>query len=332
MQDNIKKIVEKARAGALITPEEIATLLNVPLMSEESFYIQYAARQMSEEVAGKAEVHGQVGVNCGPCPKNCAFCSFAVSNKVFPRQQVEDMDKIIEQAQSLEKSGANAVYLMATATMKLDEFIKIGKVVHAELDPETILVANIGDFDYQGGLALKEAGFAGIYHAVRLGEGQVTQLEVKERLATFRAAKEVGLKLGTCLEPVGPEHTIEELIEKILILREAKPVFGGSARRIPIPDTVLAPYGITSEARMGLILGVVRLAMGKEIPGNCTHEPNVHGAVVGASLLWAEAGPNPRDTVEHTETSRGFDVTKCQTIFEEAEWPILDGPSRFFGN
>lgn len=328
---SVKKSVDAALTGRLLTAEELGALFSVPVLSEESFYIQFAARQMSEEAAGKAEVHGQVGVNSGLCPKNCEFCSFAASNKIFSAQRVETAERIIEQCKLLEKSGANAVYLMATATMKFEDFLKIGKTVRSHLRPETILVANTGDFDYQEALALKEAGFAGIYHAVRLGEGKVTRIEVKQRLGTFQAALQAGLKLGTCLEPVGPEHTIEELVEKTLITREARPVFSGAARRIPIPGTAMSEHGITSEARMALILAVVRLAMGYEVAGNCTHEPNVHGAVAGASLLWAEAGSNPRDTAEQTEASRGYDVTRCREIYKEAEWPVLDGPSKFFG-
>ena len=136
--------------------------------------------------------------------------------------------------------------------------------------------------------------------------------------------------LGTCLEPVGPEHTIEELVEKIIITREAEPVYSGAARRIPIPNTELCQHGRASEVRMAHILAVVRLALGYSIPGNCTHEPNVIGAAAGANLFWAEAGSNPRDTEKETEGKRGMTVADCQRIFQEAEWEVLEGPSRFY--
>lgn len=81
---------------------------------------------------------------------------------------------------------------------------------------------------------------------------------------------------------------------------------------------------------MGHIVAIVRLAMGPGVLGNCTHEPNTPGAIAGANLFWAEAGFNPRDTVEKTEASRGFDIKKCQDIFKEAEFPVLQGSSVFF--
>lgn len=331
MDQRVKKIVDKAMKKTIISPEEIKVLLSMPVFSEESFYTQFAARQMNQEInMGMAEVHGQVGVNIGPCACNCAFCSFAASNRVFREQQVEAAELIIEKCISLQSAGANAIYLMATAALSFEEFINIGKAVRKSLEDETVLIANAGDFGYLEALALKESGFSGVYHAVRLGEGEVTRLTIQKRLNTIAAVHKAGLKLGTCVEPVGPEHTLDELVEKTLITREVSPVFSGAARRIPIPDTSLSSYGKISEARMAQIVAVVRLALGYDVAGNCTHEPNVYGAAAGANLLWAESGSNPRDTVNNTENSRGFDVTRCHEIFQEAETTVLKGPSRFF--
>ncbi|MEN6460732.1 MAG: radical SAM protein [Syntrophomonas sp.] len=331
MDQTFKKIVNGAQVGKELSPAEIKELLAFPVLSEESYYVQFAARQMNEEInGGQAEIHGQVGVNTAPCPGNCEFCSFAASNQVFRQHYVEPIEEIIARCLKLEKAGANAIYLMATANFSFEQFLSIGKTVRKYLQQETVLVSNTGDFGYGEAVALKEAGFNGIYHAVRLGEGEITRIPVEKRLQTMQAVRQAGLKLGTCVEPVGPEHSLDELVEKILLTREAGAVFSGAARRIPIPDTNLSNLGIVSEARMAQILAVVGLATGLKIPGNCTHEPNVHGVVAGANLLWAEAGSNPRDIVNDTENSRGFDVARCRQIFEDAETKVLSGPSRFF--
>jgi len=303
----------------------------VPLFSEEAFYIQFASRSMSEESCeGLAEIHGQVGVNSGPCACNCQFCSFAASNRILREQQIEDNEVIIRQVTELAQQGANAIYLMATAQLDLPRYLEIGRAVHQILNDDLPLIANVGDFDFQQALALKEAGFAGVYHALRLGEGRVTRIEPKKRLASFQAAHQAGLLLGTCLEPVGPEHDVDELVEKTLITREAAPVFSGAARRINIPETEISKYGMISETRAAYVMAVVRLAMGYKIPGNCTHEPSVIGAVAGANLLWAESGSNPRDVVENTEKSRGFDTNRCRQIYTEAEWKIRKGASLYY--
>ncbi|ODA39965.1 Biotin synthase [Desulfosporosinus sp. BG] len=215
--------------------------------------------------------------------------------------------------------------MMTTANFDFVEFLKIGREVRAALGPEAVLLANTGDFGREGAEALHQAGFHGIYHALRLREGKVTLIKPETRLRTIQAAKEEGLVIATCVEPVGPEHSVEELTEMTLLTRDMAPVFSGAARRIPIPGTVLAQEGIVSEANMALILAVVRLGVGYAVPLNCTHEPNGMGVLAGASILWAEEGSNPRDVRE--QTSRGYSVEGCQTVLREAHWKVAEGPS-----
>jgi len=328
----IKKILKKSLDGISLTRDEIASLFRISLFSDESALILAASRRKSESASnGLAEVHAQVGLNIALCPKNCAFCSFAARNKVFTERIEIPADEAIDKAKQFETDGANAIFVMSTADYPLKKFLDISREIRKSLRPETILVANIGDFTKEQARQIKDAGFSGIYHAVRLGEGRDTTISVKKRLMTFQNAKDAGLLLGTCVEPVGNEHSVEELVEKTLITRDANPVYSGAARRIPIPNTEMARHGIVSEAKMAHILAVVRLALDYEVPGNCTHEPNVIGAAAGANLLWAEAGSNPRDTEADTEGKRGMTVKDCIRALEEAEWQVLQGPSKFYG-
>lgn len=325
------RIIEKSLQGEGVSPDEIAYLFEVPLFSAESAKILAASRRKSEAASGGlAEVHAQVGLNIAPCPKNCAFCAFAEKNKVFATASQLSAEEAVAAALRFEQDGANAIYVMATADYPFAKYLEMSREIRANLKVESVLVANAGDFDDRQAQLMKDVGYSGIYHAVRLGEGCVTSLPVEQRLQTMKIAREAGLTVGTCVEPVGPEHDIEELVEKTLITREAAPCFSGAARRIPIPGTELASHGIVSEARMAHILAVVRLAVGCDTPGNCTHEPNVIGAAAGANLLWAESGSNPRDTAEKTQEKRGMTVQDCIKVFREAEWRVLQGPSRLF--
>lgn len=328
----IREIINKSSGGEPLLTDEIASLFQLPLFSEESAMVMAASRKKSESASdGLSEVHAQVGLNVAPCPNNCAFCSFAATNKVFNEKIELSVHEAVEKARQFESDGANAIYIMSTADYSFEKFIKMSREIRKSLLPDTILVANVGDFTKAQAGKLRDIGFSGIYHAVRLGEDRDTKIPVKKRLDTFRNAHEAGLLLGTCVEPVGSEHTIGELVEKTIITRNAMPVFSGAARRIPIPKTRMAKYGIVSEARMAHILAVVRLALGYNVPGNCTHEPNVAGAAAGANLVWAEAGSNPRDTEKETEGKRGLTVKDCIRVLEEAEWKVLKGPSRFYG-
>ncbi len=328
---NIHDLIKKSLEEGQLSTQEIAFLFRIPLFSEESALILSASRKKSEKACnGQAEVHAQVGLNIAPCPNDCLFCSFAAVNGIFYESVVLQVEEVITKAKQFETDGANAVFIMATADFPFSRFIETSQEIRKSLKEETRLVANVGDFNESQARRLKESGFCGIYHAVRLGEGRDTKIPVEKRLKTFRAAKGAGLTLGTCLEPVGNEHSVEELVEKTIITREAEPVYSGAARRIPILGTKLAEYGITSEAKMAHILAVVRLALGYDIPGNCTHEPNVIGVAAGANLLWAEVGSNPRDTEEETQKARGMNVAQCRHVLTESEWNILNGPSRFY--
>lgn len=332
----VESLVERAIGEALSgrplsDPEQIEILLEMPLFSVESALLQAAARQLSEQASkGRAEVHAQVALNVGPCPRECQFCSFAASHNLFKVAKETALDYVIEQALAFERQGANAIYLMATGGYSFGRFVERAKEVRMRLDARTVLIANTADFGEAQAVRLRDAGFAGVYHAVRLGEGEVTSIPVSRRLATLRAARRAGLLIGTCLEPIGSEHTTAELVEKLLMTRDARPVYSGAARRISVPNTELARHSMVSEAQMAHILAVTRLVLPLEVRGNCTHEPSVVGAAAGANLFWAEAGANPRDTLERTEEGRGLTVDRCRELFAEADWACLEGPSVFF--
>jgi biotin synthase len=327
----IERIIAKSNDDQELTAEEVAALFEVPLFSPEAGLILSAARTKSARAAGgRAEVHGQIGVNIAPCSRNCRFCAFAAENEVFTESVELSVEEVVERTQQFFDAGANAVFLMSTAHYSFGRFVELSTEVRRAVGAEPVLVANVGDFDQKGARRLVDAGFDGVYHAVRMGEGRDTAIPVEKRLKTFRAATEAGLTLGTCVEPVGPEHDTAELVDKTLITRDARPAYSGAMRRIPIPDTKLGELGIVSEARMAHIVAVTRLALGCEIPGHCTHEPSTLGALAGAALLWAETGANPRDTAEETEGQRGISVDDCRRMLNEAEWSVLDGPSRFY--
>jgi biotin synthase len=297
---------------------------------DEGFIIA-AANAINRMISkGKAEVHAQIGLNLSPCPNNCSFCAFAAKNGVFRESQELPIEDVILLALKAEADGANALFFMTTHDYPFRKYIEISKEVRSKLKPETVMIANIGDFGYKEGRQMKEAGYTGIYHAVRMGEGRDTKIDPQVRLNTVRAASEAGLFVGTCVEPIGPEHSIDEIAETILIGREMKPCYSGAMRRISIPGSDLVRYGMISEYRLAFLVAVVRLAMGRAVIGHCTHEPNLLGPVAGANLFWAEVGTNPRDTESETSEGRGMDVKSCMEMLKEADFDILQGPSAIY--
>ncbi len=328
----IEDIISQSRNGESFSKEQLVWMLSLPSDSPEVYRIMAEAKRISGELTGdRAEVHAQLAVNLAPCPKNCRFCSFAVINKVFEVSTELSPEDTVQSAFFLEKTGANAVYLMTTAHYDFGQFLEIAREVKRHLNPETTFIANIGDKTLPDAHRLKAAGFDGVYHALRLREGSDTDIDPQSRIDSMMAFKDAGLSVGTCVEPVGPEHTNEEIADLILYTASLNPAYSGAARRISIPGTEMAlRHGMITELRQAHIAAVTRLGMPRTVKGNCTHEPCVIGAAAGANLFWAEIGANPRDIKEKTEQGRGFSVQRCRELFEEANCGLLDGPSVFF--
>lgn len=324
-------LMKKTRSGEVLSKNELLYLLGLAADSTETYMVMAEATRISKELShGKAEVHAQFALNLASCSCDCLFCSFAKANGVFYESTELDLEHAVAYARQFEIDGANAVFIMSTANYSFERFIEISKEVRKNLKPETVLIANIGDQTLKNAVRLKDAGFAGVYHAVRLREGKDTGLPIEKRIQSINNFKEAGLKIGTCVEPIGPEHTNEELADMIELTASFNPCFSGAARRISIPGTAIEKRGTISELRMAQIVAVTRLGMPRFVMGNCTHEPCTLGAIGSANLFWAEVGANPRDIKEKTEEGRGETVGSCRTIFYESDWAVWNGPSRYY--
>ena len=327
----IDDLIKKAKNNDPLTRDELVQLLSCPPDSEMSYRIMAAARQISKALSNdQAEIHGQFALNLAPCKCDCQFCAFAACNGVFQDESRIPAETAVAYARQFETEGANAVFVMTTAQYPFEKFIEISQEVRGHLKPETTLIANVGDQTVANAWRMKDAGFAGVYHAIRLREGIDTRLSPVKRKESIRHFEEAGLSVGTCVEPVGPEHTNEELADMILYTASLNPAYSGAARRISIPGTPMAALGMISELRMAQIVAVTRLGMPWTVPGNCTHEPCTLGAIAGANLFWAEVGANTRDTSKRTEEGRGETVSSCRTIFQESGWRLCEGPSYYY--
>jgi len=184
----------------------------------------------------------------------------------------------------------------------------------------TQLVVNIGDLDAAQVRDLKAAGVSGAYHVCRLREGSDTALDPEQRKATIRIIKEAGLDWYYCCEPIGPEHSAEELADQIFIGVEYGCFQHAAMRRVYVPSTPLAPRGQISELRLAQVTAVVTLATltCPETKTIAVHEPNLLGLTAGANAICAESGANPRDLEKETLGRRGRDVNACRMLLYEA--------------
>ncbi|MEE8721575.1 MAG: radical SAM protein [Eggerthellaceae bacterium] len=329
LDKQIVDIVDKGLEGNGLDENEVLALYRVDPTSREASTIRWAGMQLSQKAAnGKAEVHAQIGLNAAPCGNNCKFCSFAVSNGVRTGCYELPKKDVLEYAKIYEDQGANLILMLTTAGYKFQKLIEMVESVREVISPEMPLLVNTADMTLEQTLAVRRAGANGAYHAVRMREGVDTKLPVERRLATIDNIHKAGLHLSTCVEPVGPENTPEELTEATMRCIATDPLTAGVGKRINVPGTEVFDRGMISDVTNALYVAVYRLACGDKMALNCSaNSPAI--AMSGANLAWAEVGTNPRDTVERTEKGgRGSDIEHCRTVLVNGGWELLDGPSQ----
>lgn len=326
----IMDIVEHGMEGNGLNDDEILQLYSVDWRSRVAAYIRWAGGTMQREISNNtAEIHAQIGLNATPCPKNCKFCSFAIINDLRHGKSEVPKADVVEYAKMYEDQGANAILLLATASYKFSNVLEMASAVREVISPEMPLITNTEDLTLEQAKQLKAVGVNGAYHAVRMREGEDTTLPVEDRLQTFQNLREAGLSISTCVEPVGPENTPEELTRATRIALDSGARSAGVGRRITVPGTVIEDRGMIQDDRNSMNVAIYRLAAGADYQTlNCAMSSAL-SAASGANLAWAEVGTNPRDVQERTEDGgQGHDIAYCRDQFEKAGYQVLEGPSQ----
>jgi len=331
VDSRIESILDAALSQGEIGKEEAVGLLTINLNSDEWYALTAAADSLSRrQFSNRGEVYAQIGVNFWPCPMSCGFCSFGEEAGLVESPLELDVQELVTRAREFETAGANAIFLMATADYPFDRFIELGRAVRKAIAAGLPLVANIGDFDSDQAEALISAGFQGVYHVSRLREGRDTKIPLATRLTTLETIRNSALDLGYCVEPIGPEHSPEELAAEMFRGREYGAANHACMRRTPLRGTALSGLGEIPEIEMAKAVAVTRLAIGKFVRAVGVHEPSLLSLRSGANQIYAETGPNPRDTKEDTSRGRGRTVEECKRMLWEAGWIPLEGPTKVF--
>jgi biotin synthase len=319
-------ILSKAAEDVAPTREECKRLLALGEATPEAFAVRAAAGAI---VRGKNEnaayIYGQIGVEVEPCEANCSFCAFSKDYTGFGRVRMDDAS--IAQRTHEFTDGGDMFGLCVMTMHKYDKdfFLHAVDIARANAPSGTRIVSNIGDTDYEAFAEMKAAGLDSVYHVCRLGEGKYTKLDPKDRIRTMENAKKAGLDLLDTLEPIGPEHGADELLDNIFRTIEMECLVAGAMKRTPVPGTPFENTGSITDLRLAQILAIVALAMLhlKRYPAILIHEPGPMGLVSGGNLISAETGVNPRDTAADTAAGRGLDVDACRRMLHEAGFTAL---------
>ncbi|MEA4926518.1 MAG: hypothetical protein VB084_14595 [Syntrophomonadaceae bacterium] len=320
MDQKVTGILNRALLNTPPSREECIYLLGFQESTPEATFTRGVANDIMRRNNGNTGLlFGQIGLELYPCEVNCKFCAFGKSHTSFKEKITLDNETIRQKVHDFTKDGdLYCLWLMTMAKFDLDYYINALKIAREVAPPQTLLYTNIGDTDYDTFVKLKEVGADGAYHVIRLGEGTYTTINPKRRQETIDNALRAGLKLQDCLEPIGTEHTPEELVDHIFKTIENGFDTAGVMKRTPVPGTSFTDE--ITNARLAQVVAVNALAVTAvdPYPWIPVHEADYISLVSGANSICAETGVNPRDTAADTSNGRGLDVTACRKMLWQA--------------
>jgi biotin synthase len=285
-------ILEAALAAKAPSRGECRYLLEFGAHSLEAGVLRATANAINRRRFGNAGlVLGQIGVHMEPCDAGCAFCAFAKPHTTI-RKSTLSMEESVQRANAFSRGGATGIFIMTMHRFGFDWFLNYVSQMRSRIPAQTELLANVGDISVEQLKALKSAGLTGAYHVVRLGEGRDTHLTPGQRLRTIEQIRMAGLDWYNSCEPIGPEHTAEEIVEQIFTGMDLGYCQHAAMRRFPVPGSPLFRHGRLPLTRLAQVVAVVALASLETdtVRSIAVHESNLLGLMSGANALYAEAG------------------------------------------
>ena len=287
VDQTIIDIIDGAVEGH-ITPEDARKLLDIEPFSTESAYLQACARQLTfASSGGRALIYSQIGIDANPCPGNCAYCSFAVINNDWSDLAELSLDEILAYVSTLKEAGVHLVSLMTTANYDFEKYVQVVSAVREALGPEIAIMLNYGDMDLDQARRLKEAGGTIVYHAIRVGEGVITELDPAVRWATLDASIEAGLIPSSGVGPLYRGIDKDAVIERMFQLKDYDLICSGVTELHAVPGTSMEDCVPVNAEEKRIYACVWELVAG---PGKAPFG--------GQNTRWIDAGANPRGLVE----------------------------------
>lgn len=314
----LQSIWDKIEQNIEITPQDAIALLQIDTTTADFYRLLAASNAYSRRTFGKkGYVFAQIGLNTNPCTGNCKFCSIAKDYFAGGADFRKSDAEIRALLEAIDTTSVTTVFLMTTADFGQREFLRIGAMARKILPAHVKMVANVGDFDLPYAKKLREVGFSGMYHIVRLREGIDTDLPVATREASIAALREAGLSLYYCIEPIGVEHTAEEILVELERAKAQQVDVMAVMGRVPVAGTAFANVPEISEQALAKVVAVANLFVQPKLSMNI-HEPKPMAMLAGVNQLYAEIGVNPRDNDVETEKNRGYSVQKVQKMLIDA--------------
>ncbi|SHN57945.1 hypothetical protein [Desulfitobacterium chlororespirans] len=328
----IDRVTDESLRGAVQPREAIIRMLAMDPSSEEVAYLKQCATKIAHAASGGcAGISGAIGVDLCSCDMNCKFCSFGTEWGIVTEDIVYTKEEIINMVREYVAAGVTTITLRSTEFYDLKVLTEWLGDIRQQVPGGYLINLNVGEMTPAMAEAAYQAGATSAYHVIRLREGTDTPFSVDLRKQTIKAIAESPLRWGTCIEPIGIEHTNEELADRILENMAMGPHSMGVMARVNVPGTPFGGMEPISQERMLHILAAVRLSIGTHVHSCSIHPAIPEALYAGGCGFTVERGANPRDAALNKNVWRGFTVDEAKKLIEDAGFACvpIDPDPRF---
>ena len=315
----IDSLIKRTMDGGMLSREETTALLDLEPDSPKAVIMEQKAGAMAKTVTnGTGRIWSAVGVDRHPCTMNCKFCSFGNEWGLVKDDYKYTKEEVIELAKAYVNAGVTTLTLRSTEFYDVKTLTEWLADIRAAAPGDYAINLNVGELSPAMAEAAYQAGATSAYHVMRMREGVDTPFNPEVRERTIRVIADSPLRFGTCVEPIGIEHTNEELADKIIYNMHMRPYGMGVMFRVNVPGTPFEGYDDIPKERMLQILAVTRIAVGTQIRCMGMHPAMPESLYAGGNSFTVELGANPRDTEFNESEWRNFSAEEAKRVIEEA--------------
>lgn len=329
MRGFIDECKAKCLAGEALSRGEIVSLLGVETGSADDEYLRSAAREAAAKIAGgRGYIWCAVGMDYAPCTMNCKFCSFGEKWGIVREPRHVGQEEIFSHVRQYAENGAAYVILRTTEFYDLDRLLGFIPEIRAKIPGGYAIVLNTGELDAAAAAKAKAAGVYGVYHALRLREGTDTPFNPAERIATMKNVSASGMTLVSLVEPLGCEHTDEEIADSFLNAAACGAKICGAMARFPVEGTPFGSSPMISGTRLAHVVAALRLSGGSAVRDICVHKATPEALESGANVMVVESGAIPRDSNFSESEWAGVGMERARNMLKEAGYAISLPPAQ----
>lgn len=298
----MKELIYKLREEKQLNREEWISLLTnrTPELAEELFL---QARQVREEIYGKAVyIRGLIEFT-NYCKNDCYYCGIRKSNGNASRYRLEESE-ILECCAHGYALGFRTFVLQGGEDGHFtdDRLVSLVEAIK-KAHPDCAVTLSVGERSYESYRRLYEAGAdryllrhetASEEHYGTLHPGN---LKLENRKQCLWNLKEIGYQVGCGMMVGSPGQTAEHLAEDLLFMKELNPQMVGIGPFISQKDTPFAAEASGSMEQTLYLLGLIRLMLPKVLLPATTALGTIHpegrelGILAGANVVMPNLSP-----------------------------------------